>query len=124
MNKKDLETYRKLQKEFIHDCNRVAQILTGAAEYRDMVYAENFILEEESVFWSGDEYWSYGGHEYHSGYFDADYLTMTDKELKAIVDKMNQEYHKKQEQKEKEIEEAERKKRFAEYEKLKKEFDK
>ncbi len=124
MNKKDLETYKKLQEEFIHECDRVAQILRGATECRDMVYAENFILEEESVFWSGDEYWSYGGHEYHSGYFDADYLTMTDEELKAIVDKMNQEYRKKQEKKEKEIEEAERKKRFAEYEKLKKEFDK
>lgn len=129
MKKEDLEKYSELNKEFNKDCRRVVNILVGARslheENNDISFANNFLpTKDGKIYWEGEEHWNYGGYEFHSGYFSAEYLTMADEELKAIVEKMNQEYYKEQEQKEKENEEVERKKRLAVYEKLKKEFEK
>ncbi len=129
MDKIDLEKFKELYNKFIKDCNRVVDILSNSKERTvhessNIEYADTFRLVDNSVYWEGEETWSYGGNETHWGYFDADYLTMTDDELMKIVDKENKEYDKKQKAKQKEKEEYEKAKRLAEYEKLKKEFGK
>lgn len=123
MEKSDLNKFAELYNKFIEDCNRVIDILRYSPEYEnDIEFADKFVLEDDTVFWNGDEYWSYGGHEYHSGTFPAEYLTMSDKELKQIVDKKIEEYTKKQEEKKKLRAEAEKAARLKEYEKLRAEF--
>ena len=123
MEKSDLNKFSELYNKFIEDCNRVIDILRYSPEYEnDIEFADKFVLEDDTVFWNGDEYWSYGGHEYHSGTFPAEYLTMSDKELKQIVDKKIEEYTKKQEEKKKLRAEAEKAARLKEYEKLRAEF--
>ena len=103
MKKTDLEKYTKLNEEFLSECDRVASILKDAPEYQrecgNISFANCFTLEDDTVDWEGDEYWNYGGHEYHSGCFPAEYLTMSDEELKKIVDKKIEEYNKRQEEK-------------------------
>ena len=123
MEKTDLNKFAELYNKFIEDCNRVADILKYAPEYeKDIDFADEFVLEGDDVFWEGDEYWNYGGHEYHSGTFPAEYLTMSDKELKGIVDKKIEEYNKRQEEKKRLRREAEKEARRKEYEKLRAEF--
>ncbi len=126
MTKEELKTFLGLNDKFIEDCNRVCGILSGSkkrhGECENISYAERFNIEDSSVCWEGDEYWSYGGHEKHCDYFDIEFLTMSDEELLEIVKKENEEYDRKEEQKKKEREEREKAKRFAEYERLKKEF--
>ena len=126
MKKTDLEKYTKLNEEFLSECDRVANILKDAPEYQtecgNISFADKFVLEDATVDWEGDEYWNYGGHEYHSGSFPAEYLTMSDEELKKIVDKKIEEYNKRQEEKTRLKREAEKAARLKEYEKLKAEF--
>lgn len=129
MNKTDLEKFKELYDKFLDDCDRVADILSNSKERTvhesgNINYADTFRLDDGSVDWEGDEYWNYGGHEYHSGYFPAEFLTMTDDELMSIVDKENKEYNKKQEAKQKEKEEREKAARLEQYKKLKEEFGK
>ena len=69
--------------------------------------------------WSGDEYWSYGGHEYHSGSFPKEFLTMSDKELESIVAKKNEEYEKELEAKKSKQEKAEKQRDLQMYNELK-----
>lgn len=123
MKKDDLNKFTELYNKFLEDCNRVVNILKQAPEYKnDIEFAGTFILEDDTVDWEGDEYWNYGGHEYHSGSFPAEYLTMSDEELKKIVDKKIEEYNKREEEKKRLRREAEKAERFKEYEKLKAEF--
>lgn len=127
MKKTDLEKYAKLNEEFLSECDRVANILKDAPEYQtecgNISFANCFTLDDDNdVHWEGDEYWNYGGHEHHDGYFPAEYLTMSDEELKKIVDKKIEEYNKKQEEKKRQKAEAEKAARRAEYEKLRAEF--
>ena len=126
MKKTDLEKYTKLNEEFLSECDRVASILKDAPEYQtecgNISFANCFTLEDDTVDWEGDEYWNYGGHEYHSGSFPAEYLTMSNEELKKIVDKKIEEYNKRQEEKTRLKREAEKAARLKEYEKLKAEF--
>ena len=123
MEKSDLKKYTELYNKFLEDCDRVANILKQAPEYKnDIDFADKFVLEDDTVFWEGDEYWNYGGHEYHSGNFPADYLIMSDEELKKIVDKKIEEYNKREEEKKRLRREAEKAARLKEYEKLKAEF--
>lgn len=129
MNKTDLEKFKELYDKFIEDCDRVANILSNSKERTvhesgNINYAETFTLDGDDVNWEGDEYWNYGGHEYHSGYFPAEFLTMTDDELMSIVDKENKEYNEKQAAKQKEKEEREKAARLEQYKKLKEEFGK
>ena len=126
MKKEELAQYVVLCEKFENECNRVCNILKDSknrhGNCEDITYAERFHLSDDSVAWKGDEYWSYGGHEYHSGYFPVDFLTMSDDELLKIVEKENEEWEAEQEKKRREAKEMERAKRLAEYEKLKKEF--
>ena len=127
MTQTEFEKYSELNDKFINDCERVAKILSGLKEPKqhdgcDITYADNFCLCGADVDWSGDEYWSRGGHEHHSGCFPAEYLTMTDDELKAIVEKENKKYDEKKEAEKKIKEDKDRAERFKKYEELKKEF--
>lgn len=123
MKKDDLKKYTELYNKFLEDCDRVVNILKQAPEYKNKIdFADKFVLEDDTVVWEGDEYWNYGGHEYHSGNFPSEYLTMSDEELKKIVDKKIEEYNKRQEEKKRLKREAERAARLKEYEKLKAEF--
>lgn len=129
MNKTDLKNFKELYNKFEEDCIRVIGILANskertAHESGNIKYADYFRLEDDVVNWEGDEYWSFGGHEYHSGDFPAEFLTMTDDELMSIVDKENKEYDKKQAAKQKEKEEREKAARLEQYKKLKEEFGK
>ena len=125
MKKTDLEKLKTLTEEFYKDCNRVAHILEGVLAWRkpdcDIFYASEFYLDGNTVYWKGNE--RCRGECYsHDGYFSAEYLTMSDSELKELVEEKNRQYVKEQNDKAKEIQERERAKRLAEYEKLKAEF--
>jgi hypothetical protein len=127
MDKKELKQFIKLYEKFESECNRVCSILNGSkkrhGECNNISYAEKFKIEgENSVWWEGDEYWNYGGHEWHSGYFPSDFLTMSDDDLAEIVKKENEEFDREVERKSQEKAEREKAARLAEYEKLKKEF--
>ena len=123
MNQTDLEKYSELHEEFIRECDRVADIVKHMPLYKnDIEFADRFVLEGDDVFWEGDEYWSRGGHEYHSGTFPAEWLTMTDDELLVIVEKEIDDYNKLAEERSKKKAEEEKAARRAEYEKLKAEF--
>lgn len=123
MKKDDLKNFIVLYDKFLEECDRVACILKQAPEYKnDIEFADKFVLEDDTVFWEGDEYWNYGGHEYHSGTFPAEYLTMSDEELNKIVDTKIKEYEKREEEKKRLRREAEKAARLKEYEKLKAEF--
>ena len=129
MTQEELKNFKELYDKFIEDCQRVANILSKSKERTvhessNINYADNFRLEDGSVHWEGDEYWNYGGHEYHSDYFPVEFLTMTDGKLLSIVDKENKEYDKEQEAKQKEKEEREKAARLEQYNKLKEEFGK
>ena len=127
MDKKKLELYQHLHSEFCSECERVKKILEDAlnmhGDCSDISFASTFNLAGDSVFWEGDEYWQYQGHEHHYGCFPAVYLTMTDDELRKEVEYINEEYRKEEEAKKKKSEEAEKAKRLAQYEALKKEFE-
>lgn len=127
MTQEELKQYKELNEKFERDCNRVCCILSGSkkrhGECENISYAEKFKIEDDgSVWWEGDEYWSYGGHEWHSGYFPSDFLTMSDDELVKIVKKENEEFDRKVERENQKKAEKEKAARLAEYEKLKKEF--
>lgn len=127
MKPKELQEFRMLYRVFEENCHRVAKIL-GDREFEkdthDITYANEFHLEGDDICWSGDEYWNYGGHEYHSGYFPAEYLVMDDDELREIVEKENREYREAVEKRKEERKKQEKSERLELYEKLKKEFEK
>lgn len=127
MTQEELEKYSELNKKFRNDCERIAEILSDLKEPKqhdgcNITYADNFCLCGTDVDWSGDEYWNYGGYEHHSGSFPKEYLTMTDDEIRAIVEKENMKYDEKKEAEKKTKEDEDRAERFRQYEELKKEF--
>ena len=126
MKKEELAQYVELCEKFVNECNRVCDIITNSkmrhGVCKDIKYAQRFSLTDDSVEWEGDEYWGYGGHDVHSGYFPSDFLTMSDDELLKIVEKENEEWEARQEKKRKERAAQEKEKRKAKYEELKKEF--
>lgn len=98
MTKEQIEQYESLNKIFQEDCERIAKVLsdydvfTKRWETSDITYAQNFSICGVDVDWNGDEYWNYGGHEYHSGSFPVSYLSMTENELRAAAEKENNAY--------------------------------
>ncbi len=129
MTEEELKKFKELYNKFLDDCGRVADILANSKERivhecGNINYAKTFTLDGGVVNWEGDEYWNYDGHEHHSGYFPAEFLTMTDDELMKIVDKENKEYDKEQEAKKRERAEREKAARLEQYNKLKEEFGK
>jgi len=128
MKKEELEKLKNLYPLFIKDAELVAKILSNVKKYQEScssnpLFADKFTLEDNEVYWEGDEYGKYQGHEEHSGYFPIEYLSMTDEEIWTIVNDMNTKYEEEKKKKKKEEEESLRKQRMAEYERLKKEFD-
>lgn len=127
MKKEELEKFKELYPLFDKEVRRVADILSNVTEYQEHDgsnpgFADKFILQGDEVYWEGDEYWAFQGHEEHSGWFPIDYLSKTDEELRAVVDDMNAKYEE-EKNKKKEAKEAKlREQRKAEYERLKKEF--
>lgn len=98
MRKEQIEQYKFLDKIFNEECERVVEILKDYAVYTDkhetsnIRYASEFSFNDTDVDWEGDEYWNYGGHEYHSGSFPISYLSMTENELRTAVEKENEAY--------------------------------
>lgn len=127
MTENQIKEFIRLSDIFIEDCDRVASILKDAPEHKreccNISYANHFKLDGDSVSWEGVEFWSYGGEEYHSGSFPAEYLTMTDEQLMEIV-KQKIEKHEAEVKAEEEAKRAKAiEERRKEYEKLKKEFE-
>ena len=129
MKQEQIEQYESLNAIFQEDCERVARILSDYAVYTErwetsnIEFAQNFSLCGVEVDWNGDEYWSYGGHEYHSGSFPVSYLSMTDEELRAAAEKENNAYleelRKKKEKKQKAQDAAD----YEQYQRLKEKFE-
>jgi hypothetical protein len=127
MEKEELEKFKELYPLFDKEVRRVADILSNVTEYQELdgsnpAFAEKFVLAGDEVYWEGDEYWQFQGHEEHNGWFPIDYLSKTDEELRAIVDDMNAKYEEKKNKKKEEKEAKLREQRKAEYERLKEEF--
>lgn len=127
MKPEELQKYRMLNRAFEENCDRVAKVLRGrefGKETHDITYANEFHLDGDEVCWSGDEYWNYGGHEYHSGSFPVEYLVMDDEELRKIVEEENRKHNEEVEKRKEERRKQEKSARLELYEKLKKEFGK
>jgi len=126
MTQEELTQYVELCEKFENECERVCSILKESkkrhGECTDINYANRFSLADDSVAWEGDERWSYGGHEVHSGYFPANFLTMSNDELLKIVEMENKEWEAEQRKRNKEMAAREKERRKAQYEELKKEF--
>ncbi len=129
MKKEDLDKFYELKKEFDAACVAVAETLSKFSvftheETGNISFADRFIHRGDDVFWDGDEYWSFGGHEYHSGYFPIEYLSMSEKELLKAAEKEEAEYQKELRKKEEEKAARQREKDLAQYLKLKEQFEK
>ena len=88
----------------------------------DSRFAEIFYIEDDEVYFEGDEFWSYGGYEHHKGYFPLSYLTMSDEELTRLVEERNKEYQKKQEEEKKRREDKAHENKVKLFKKLKSEL--
>ena len=126
MTKNEIDQYIKLHDKFEDECYRVRTILSESKKRcypNDIRWADKFIIENNNVVWEGHETWSYGGEQWHSGMFDLNYLTMSDDELRKIVEKENLEWDKEQKEQKEKGEELAKMARRKQYELLKKEFD-
>ena len=129
MTQEQLKQYSELNAIFQEDCKRVAGILGKFEVYQketeDINFAHKFYLDAEGdVSWEGDEYWSYGGHEYHSGYFKYEYLSMTDEEVRNDANKENEAYLSEKRKRAEERAKADEKREFEKYKRLKEKFEK
>ena len=130
MTKEQVEQYQTLDNIFNEECSRVAGILedyevyTDRWETSDITYAKEFSIDGVVVDWNGDEYWNYGGHEYHSGNFPVSYLSMSEKELRAAAEKENETYLAEVRKKKKERQKAQDKADYEKYQRLKEKFGK
>ena len=111
MTKEELKLYSELQEKFAVDVDRVTDFLKEI-DHEVAFTNMGFYLEDGTVYTRGDERWSYGGYEEHSGCFDAEKLTWSNDELKKYVDEIKAEkeraHIKKVEETEKMKEEEER----------------
>lgn len=127
MTKEQLKQYSELDSLFNEECKRVANILSNfevyQQEYSSIEFADRFYDGGTDVHWTGDEYWSMGGHEEHSGYFPSEYLTMTDDEVRTLAGEENDEYLKKIQKKKEEEEEKERQRELELYKRLKDKYE-
>ena len=130
MTKEQVEQYQTLDNIFNEECSRVAEILrdyevyTDKWETGDITYAQEFSIDGVVVDWKGDEYWNYGGHEYHSGDFPVSYLSMSENELRAVAEKENDAYLAEINAEVRKRKEAQDKADYEKYLKLKEKFEK
>jgi len=101
MKKEELKQFLELHDKFGDACSDICNELRHYDN--DFMYVDDFYIDEDSVRCEGDEYWSYGGHEHHTKYFDIKLLTYSDDELKEYVSNLILEKNKKKEQELKEL---------------------
>lgn len=107
MKKEELKQFLELYDKFEDTCLDIRNELSYYDS--DFKYVDEFYIDDKRIRCEGDEYWSYGGHEHHTKYFNIDLLTYSDDELKEYVSNII-------------LEESEKKaKELAEKEKYKKE---
>lgn len=127
MTQEEIKQYIRLCDKFEDECYRVRTILTESKKRtidpNDIRWADKFIIEHNNVVWEGRETWSYGGEKWHNGMFDLNYLTMTDDELRQVVERENLEWDKEQKEMKEKGEELSKRLRRKQYELLKKEFE-
>ena len=127
MTQEEIKQYIKLYDKFEDECYRVSRILLESKkrtiEPNDITFADKFTIEHNNVIWEGRETWSWGGEQWHNGMFDLNYLTMTDDELRKVVERENLEWDKEQKEQKERDEEHAKKMRKKQYELLKKEFE-
>jgi len=128
MKQEELKEFTKLYRIFEKNCDRVCNILSKYDEYPDyydLGFADNFRLADSNkeVICEGDEYWSYGGHEHHTGYFDASYLTLSDEELNAIAKNKMEEYLRKVQKRKEEAKKEQNDIDYKKYLELKNKFE-
>lgn len=126
MTKNEIKQYIRLCDKFEDECYRVRTILSESKKRcfpNDITFANKFTIEHSNVIWEGCETWNYGGEKWHNGMFDLNYLTMSDDELRKVVEIENLEWDKEQEEQKEKGEELSKKARRKQYELLKKEFE-
>ena len=128
MTQEEIKQYISLYDKFEDECYRVRTILLGSKKHTvdpcDITWADKFTIEQDNVIWEGTERWNYGGEQLHYGMFPLSYLTMTDDELRKIVERENFEWDKEQKEQKEKDEERSKEARRKQYELLKKEFEK
>jgi len=120
MTEEELKQFMVLNNKFIKRCEEVAQIMKRCNYSYN--YINDWSLDGDSVYGTGDEYWNYGGHESHSVWFDAKWLTKTDEELNKIADEWLEEQRKEKAQKLKEEEAKKREQELAELKRLQEKY--
>ena len=92
MTKEEVDTLIALDDKFQYRCSEICNILKKVNS--DMKHMDTFEIGFTHVTCSGDEYWSYGGHEHHTASFPVKYLYMPNSDIQTIV---NEELRKKEE---------------------------
>lgn len=84
ITQEELDKYIELQDKFQLRCEAICEILKPLD--RSYRYLGDFYIDGDKVYGSGDEYWSYGGHEEHSSSFPLSCICMPDSKIKEYVD--------------------------------------
>ena len=93
MTRAELKKYTELQQIFEKDVDRVTDILVKDQKryycfnYYDKSWLEIGGLDPDMVHTEGTDTWGYGGEEYFSGEFPAEWLTWDNDRLRKMVDK-------------------------------------
>ena len=83
--KEELNKFIWDNSKFNYICKNICKELS---RYDDnFKFMNQFTIQDTNVCCDGDEYWSYGGHEHYTDYFDIELLTYSKEELKEYVDK-------------------------------------
>ncbi len=122
MKKEELKQFLELYNKFEDKCSEICHELSNYDD--DFIYVDNFSIEEGSVRCEGDEYWSYGGHEHHTEYFDIELLAYSDDELKEYVSNLILEESKKKAKELAEKEKYEKEQELKELKRLKEKYEK
>ena len=81
--KEELNQFIWDNSKFNYICKNICKELS---RYNDnFKFMNQFTIEDKEVCCDGDEYWSYGGHEHYTDYFDIELLTYSKEELNDYV---------------------------------------
>jgi len=122
MKKEELKQFLELHDKFEDTCSDICHELSNYDS--NFIYAEDFYIDENSVRCEGDEYWSYGGHEHHTKYFDIKLLTYSNDELKEYVSNLILEENKKKAKELAEKEQYKKEQELKELKRLKEKYEK
>lgn len=126
MTQEEIKTFNELYRKFQKECERVKEVLStlphqigGDIYLADYFYRICDMDMDDAVLWIGyDE-----TYEEVNGSFPLEYLSLTDDELKAIVDEEKRKFEEEQLAKRAEADKKEKEIRKELYEQLKKEFE-